>query len=100
MPKPKNRNRPIWASWAALFLAAWLLCAWAPAAWAETPRPPAKPPAAPAAPAAKPYHGNVKTKKFHRPGCRYYLCRNCLARFATREEAIRAGYAPCKVCRP
>lgn len=52
------------------------------------------------APVAKPYHGNVKTKKFHRFGCRYYSCRNCLARFKTREEAIKAGYYPCKVCRP
>lgn len=97
MPKPKNRYRLARVRWAALFLAAWLLCAWAPAVWAETPRPPAKPQAAPA---TKAFHGNLKTKKFHRPGCRYYNCRNCLARFATREEAIRAGYAPCKVCRP
>lgn len=52
------------------------------------------------APVTKPYHGNVKTKKFHRFGCRYYSCRNCLARFKTREEAIKAGYYPCKVCKP
>ncbi|MFH1058615.1 MAG: Ada metal-binding domain-containing protein [Pseudomonadota bacterium] len=46
------------------------------------------------------YHGNVKSKKFHRVGCRYYDCANCLAVFATREAALAAGYAPCKVCRP
>ncbi|RJX29240.1 MAG: hypothetical protein C4525_14795 [Desulfarculus sp.] len=53
------------------------------------------------APAAKiVYHGNVRSKKFHRPGCRYYNCRNCTAHFPSRERAIAAGYAPCKVCRP
>lgn len=46
------------------------------------------------------YHGNLKTRKFHRPGCRYYNCSNCTAVFHSREEAIRAGYVPCKVCRP
>ena len=48
----------------------------------------------------KPYHGNVKSKKFHRHDCRYYSCRNCLARFQTREDATKAGYYPCKVCKP
>lgn len=46
------------------------------------------------------YHGNVKTKKFHQPSCRYYDCKNCRAVFYSREDAIRAGYVPCKVCRP
>lgn len=46
------------------------------------------------------YHGNVKTKKFHRQGCKYYGCSNCLAVFATRSEALAAGYSPCRVCRP
>jgi Metal binding domain of Ada len=46
------------------------------------------------------YHGNVRSKKFHRPGCRYYNCRNCTAHFASRAQAIAAGYVPCKVCRP
>jgi len=46
------------------------------------------------------YHGNVKSKKFHRPSCRYYNCGNCTATFHSREEAIRAGYVACKVCRP
>lgn len=47
-----------------------------------------------------PYHGNVRSGIFHRPGCRYYNCRNCRAVFNTREEALQAGYRPCKVCRP
>ena len=46
------------------------------------------------------YHGNVKSKKFHRPSCRYYNCRNCTAIFHSREEATRAGYVPCGVCKP
>ena len=47
-----------------------------------------------------PYHGNVKSKVFHRPGCRYYNCRDCTAVFRSREQAIKAGYRPCKVCKP
>jgi len=46
------------------------------------------------------YHGNIKSKKFHRPSCRYYNCSNCIAVFSSREEAIKAGYVPCKVCKP
>ena len=46
------------------------------------------------------YHGNIKSKKFHRPSCRYYNCRNCTAIFHSREEAIRAGYEPCGQCKP
>ncbi len=70
------------------------VAAWAPVAWGQDDKKPE------VAPVAKPYHGNVKSKKFHRHGCRYYSCRNCLARFQTREEAIKAGYYPCKVCKP
>ena len=47
-----------------------------------------------------PFHGNVTTKKFHKPTCRYYNCKNCLKKFATREEALAAGYQPCQVCKP
>ena len=46
------------------------------------------------------YHGNVRSRKFHRPGCRYYNCKNCTARFTSRQAALDAGYVPCKVCRP
>jgi len=46
------------------------------------------------------YHGNTKSKKFHCAGCRYYYCQHCTAVFKTREEALKAGYVPCKVCRP
>jgi len=46
------------------------------------------------------YSGNVKSGIFHNSGCRYYNCKNCTAVFNSREEAIKAGYRPCKVCRP
>jgi len=90
-----TNTRPLKLAALVLPMALWLvLAAWAPAAWSQDDQKP-KPAAV-----AKPYHGNVKTKKFHRHGCRYYSCRNCLAQFKTREQAIKAGYFPCKVCRP
>jgi len=46
------------------------------------------------------YHGNVKSRIFHRQGCRYYECKDCTAVFRSRVEAIEAGYRPCKVCKP
>ncbi len=46
------------------------------------------------------YHGNVKSHIFHRPECRYYNCKNCVAEFNSREEAIKSGYRPCKICKP
>ncbi len=46
------------------------------------------------------YHGNYKTKKFHEKECRYYNCSKCTKSFATRDEAVNAGYIPCKVCKP
>lgn len=79
-----------------------LVLAWALAAGAQSERP-ATPPARPVAREAAPqvvYHGNVRSHKFHRPGCRYYDCKNCTARFPSREQAIQAGFVPCKACRP
>ncbi len=70
-----------------------------PREWAEG-RPRTQSQAAAAADTGIVYHGNVKSKVFHRPGCRYYNCKNCVAVFQTREEAIEAGFRPCKVCRP
>jgi hypothetical protein len=90
---PVNKRKPLILT--VLVLALGLaLTGWAPAVWSRSEQ------KTQPAPMAKPYHGNVKTKKFHRPGCRYYSCRNCLANFKTREEAIKAGYSPCKVCKP
>ena len=46
------------------------------------------------------YHGNINSGIFHRPGCQHYNCKNCIAVFASREEAISNGYRPCKICKP
>ena len=46
------------------------------------------------------YHGNTKSRIFHKPSCRYYNCKKCTTEFTTREAAISAGYRPCKVCKP
>ncbi len=46
------------------------------------------------------YHGNTDSHIFHRPTCRYYDCKNCLAEFESREDAIDSGYRPCKKCKP
>ena len=45
-------------------------------------------------------HGNVKSKKLHRSGCQGYNCKNCTAVFSSKEEALQAGYKPCKLCTP
>ena len=50
--------------------------------------------------ATAPYHGNVQSHIFHKESCRYYDCKACTAEFNTREEAIKAGYRPCKICKP
>lgn len=46
------------------------------------------------------YHGNTQSRIFHRPGCRYYDCKNCTASLKSKEKASNAGYRPCKVCKP
>ena len=46
------------------------------------------------------FHGNVKSHKFHRPGCRSYSCKHCIEEFSSIDEAISAGYEPCKNCLP
>lgn len=50
--------------------------------------------------AAVEYHGNVKSHIFHGPSCRYYDCGNCTRVFKSRDGAIKAGYRPCKICKP
>ncbi len=79
-----------------------LVLAWALAAWAQdsVPKPGQAQPTAQPAQSRIVYHGNVRSHKFHRPGCRYYNCKNCTARFTSRKQALRAGYVPCKVCKP
>lgn len=43
-------------------------------------------------------HGNVKSRIYHLPGCRYYDCKNCTAVFPTSEAAEAAGYRLGKGC--
>lgn len=64
-----------------------------------SPLPLAAPPLEQAKPAIR-YSGNTNTYKFHEKSCRHYSCKNCTAHFATREEALEAGYRPCGVCDP
>ena len=48
------------------------------------------------------YVGNVKSYKLHKIDCRWAkrCFKNCKAKFKTREEAIAAGFEPCRVCKP
>jgi len=46
------------------------------------------------------YIGNKKTKVFHRPSCAYLPAKKNRVYFQTRKAAIRAGYRPCKRCKP
>jgi hypothetical protein len=46
--------------------------------------------------------GNVNSYKFHKIDCRWAkrCYKNCRAKFKTRDEALEAGFEPCKVCKP
>jgi methylphosphotriester-DNA--protein-cysteine methyltransferase len=48
------------------------------------------------------YIGNAHSMKFHAEGCRWEQKISPANRvvFDTRDEAVEAGYIPCKVCRP
>lgn len=46
------------------------------------------------------YRGNEATRVFHNPDCRYAHATHTTATFATRQDAIDAGYEPCQVCMP
>lgn len=53
-------------------------------------------------PMAANYIGNANSMKFHYQSCRWAQKIRPANRvyFDTREEAIEAGYIPCKVCKP
>ncbi|WXJ79113.1 hypothetical protein MTMBA_11950 [Moorella thermoacetica] len=48
------------------------------------------------------YIGNSSSKKFHYPDCQWAqkISPRNRVEFISREEAINAGYRPCKVCQP
>jgi micrococcal nuclease len=52
--------------------------------------------------AAAPYIGTTRSMKFHTARCEWgqKITPNNAAYFQTREEAIAAGFIPCKVCNP
>jgi Adenosine deaminase len=52
--------------------------------------------------ASSDYIGNSASGIFHYANCRYVsrMSENHKVYFDTRDEAIDAGYRPCKVCRP
>jgi len=39
-----------------------------------------------------PFHGNLRSKVFHAPGCQHYDCPNCRQPFASIADAEAAGY--------
>lgn len=47
-----------------------------------------------------PYHGNTKSHVFHSSSCKHYNCKNCTVNFKSREDALTAGYRPCRICKP
>jgi len=46
------------------------------------------------------YVGNTNSYRFHVLSCSHATCPNCDAPFATREEAVAAGFRPCGTCKP
>ncbi|SHE28485.1 micrococcal nuclease [Desulfofundulus australicus DSM 11792] len=48
------------------------------------------------------YLGNARSRKFHRPDCQYgrQIAPDNRVKFATRDEALDAGYEPCNSCKP
>lgn len=46
------------------------------------------------------YIGNKNSKKFHIPTCSSLPAAQNRVYFKTRDEAIKAGFVPCKLCNP
>lgn len=46
------------------------------------------------------FHGNTSSHVFHKPGCKHFNCRNCTVVFKSKDEAVKAGYKPCGMCKP
>jgi len=40
------------------------------------------------------YHGNLRSKVFHAPGCSQYNCRKCKALLGSMEQAKQNGFRP------
>ena len=46
------------------------------------------------------YHGNRKSRAFHRSTCQHFDCKNCTRVFDSPGAAITAGFRPCGSCKP
>lgn len=48
------------------------------------------------------FRASRKSDKFHYPDCRFIrqILESNLIRFTSPEDAIKAGYSPCKACKP
>jgi endonuclease YncB( thermonuclease family) len=46
------------------------------------------------------YHGDIRSRIYHAPGCSEYNCKTCIADFKGKTKAEKAGYKPCPVCSP
>jgi len=48
------------------------------------------------------YWGTKNSNKYHFPSCKWAqkINPNNLVKFKSPEDAAKAGYVPCKVCRP
>jgi|GEM_PF-2195937 len=46
------------------------------------------------------YVGNKRSLKFHLPTCKMLPAERNRVYFETREQAIKEGYVPCKICKP
>ena len=46
------------------------------------------------------YHGNVRSRVFHAPGCKYYQSKGCQEAFSRRDDALDSGFKPCTLCTP
>ena len=44
--------------------------------------------------------GNTESSVFHKPECNFAKSKNCTAVFNTREDAVKEGYKPCRICNP
>ncbi len=44
--------------------------------------------------------GNTETHVFHKSDCNFAESKNCTAVFNARDDAIKQGYNPCRICNP
>ena len=61
---------------------------------------PCKNPAGPRPKDSTPFRGNESSRIFHRTSCNSCNEKGCAAAFASREDALKAGFKPCGLCKP